>query len=592
MKLFRFVFLTGAALSTISAAERWYEIRLAGAPTGYVHESVEPRPNGATYTTEEMLFVINRMGSKVEVRSKGQTLEDGAGLFVSLESETSSSQQTTTFHATRTATGIELQTRTGDKSYTRVIPVSEPIYGTEGAERLTREKANNKVTFAMFQPEFGGLVHYTRTLLSRDRLPVPGEGAVLEETSDTTPGITRITLDRDGNPIERSYDLPFGHVVARVTTRETALAAAEGSELPAESWGRTLAHSNIRLPDPRSIERVKLKLTQHHPELGWPTFDGPTQRVLEKTANTVVLEVLRPSLNPTTTQIDEASYLKPNALLQSDESEVMRLARTIAGNEPDRFKAARKLQDWSAANMKLGLGIAGAPASEVARNRSGTCIAYSILLASLDRAAGIPSRFAMGYVYVDGIWGAHAWTEVLVNGQWIPLDSAVYRPGIADAARFQFGSYTLDDQMSAATADGARMYGNIDVAVLEYTINGHTIRVPEGAPDHTIAGDTYGNQWLGISVRKPDGARFTTLDAVYPDSTVVAVESDSGKVTIEQAHAHTTVDGKPGLVVSSAMKTRLAIADGESFWVLTAEGNDGERLLNEVASGWKWISGK
>jgi hypothetical protein len=284
--------------------------------------------------------------------------------------------------------------------------------------------------------------------------------------------------------------------------------------------------------------------------------------------------------------------LKPNALLQSDESEVMRLARTIAGNEPDRFKAARKLQDWSAANMKLGLGIAGAPASEVARNRSGTCIAYSILLASLDRAAGIPSRFAMGYVYVDGIWGAHAWTEVLVNGQWIPFDSAVYRPGIADAARFQFGSYTLDDQMSAATADGARMYGNIDVAVLEYTINGHTIRVPEGAPDHTIAGDTYGNQWLGISVRKPDGARFTTLDAVYPDSTVVAVESDSGKVTIEQAHAHTTVDGKPGLVVSSAMKTRLAIADGESFWVLTTEGNDGERLLNEVASGWKWISGK
>ena len=135
------------------------------------------------------------------------------------------------------------------------------------------------------------------------------------------------------------------------------------------------------------------------------------------------------------------------------------------------------------------------------------------------------------------------------------------------------------------------MYGNIDVAVLEYTIDGHTIQVPEGAPDHTIAGDVYRNSWLGISVRKPDGARFTSLDAVYPDATVVAVESDSGKVTIEQAHAHTTVDGKPGLVVSSsAMKTRLAIAAGESFWVLTAEGKDGERLLNEVASGWKWIS--
>jgi hypothetical protein len=380
--------------------------------------------------------------------------------------------------------------------------------------------------------------------------------------------------------------------VSRITTREIALQAAAGAELPAESWGRTLAHSNIRLPDPRSIERVKLKLTHRHPELGWPAFDAPTQRVIEKSANTVVLEISRPSLGHGTAQIDEAPYLKPNALLQSDDSEVVRLAGAIAGGEPDRFKAARKLHEWAAANMKLGLGVAGAPASEVARNREGTCIAYAILLASLDRAAGIPSRFAMGYAYLDGIWGAHAWTEVAIDGQWIPLDSAVYRPGIADAARFQFDSYTLDDQMSAANADGARMFGNIDVAVLEYTIAGRTIRVPEGAPDHTIEGDTYRNPWLGISIRKPHNARFATLDAVYPDATVVAVEGDSGRVAIEQAQPTRTIDGKPALVVSSAMKKRLVSADGESFWVLTAEGKDSERLLGEVVSGWKWISGK
>jgi transglutaminase-like putative cysteine protease len=588
MKLLRSVLLTAAAFSTLTAADRWYEIRLAGAPTGYVHETVDPRPNGATYTTEEMLFAINRMGSKVEVKSKSETMEDRAGLFVSLDSEASSSQQTTVFHAIRTAAGIELQTRTGDKSYTRVIPVSEPIYGPEGAERLTRDhlkNAGDKITYTIFQPALGGLVHMTGSLQSRDR-----QGAVLEEHSDTTPGITRITLDRDGNPIERAYDLPFGHVVTRITTRETALAAAKGSDLPGESWGRTLAHSNIRLPDPRAIEQVKLKLTHHRPELGWPSFDAPTQRVIEKTANSVILEISRPSLSPTTSHIDDAPYLKPNALLQSDDSEVMRLARTIAGDETDGFKAARKLHDWAAANMKLGLGIAGAPASEVARNRRGTCIAYSILLASLDRAAGIPSRYVMGYAYVEGIWGAHAWTEILVNAQWIPLDSALYRPGIADAARFQFASYALDDQMSAANADGARMYGNIDVAVLEYTIGGRTVRVPDGAQDHTIAGDTYRNPWLGISVRKPQGASFTSLDAVYPDATVVAIESGTGKVSIEQMQPTKPIDGKPALVISSVMKTRLVIADGESLWMLTAEGKDSERLLDEVVSGWKWIS--
>src|SRR5258708_2571870 len=319
-------------------------------------------------------------------------------------------------------------------------------------------------------------------------------------------------------------------------------------------------------------------------------FEGPTQGSNEKSAKPGVLGSSRPALGRGSTQIDETPYLKPNSLLQSDDPEVMRLARAITGDEPDRFRAARKLHDWTASNMKLGLGIAGAPASEVARNRRGTCIAYSILLASMARDAGIPSRVAMGYVYVEGIWGAHAWTEILVDGQWIPLDSAIYRPGIADAARFQVARYALDDQMSAANADGARMYGNIDVAVLEYTIGGRTVRVPDGGQDHTIAGDTYRNPWLGISVQKPHDARFTALDAVYPDSTVVAIESDSGKVSIEQMQPTKAVDGRPALVISSVMKTRLVIADGESIWMVTAEGKDSERLLDEVVSGWKWIS--
>jgi len=94
-----------AAVSGLSAAERWFEIRLAGAPTGYVRETVEPRAEGGYSTTEEMLFVINRMGSKVEIKSKSTTVEDRAGNFVSIESEGSSSHQTTRFTARRTSAG-------------------------------------------------------------------------------------------------------------------------------------------------------------------------------------------------------------------------------------------------------------------------------------------------------------------------------------------------------------------------------------------------------------------------------------------------------------------------------------------------------
>jgi transglutaminase-like putative cysteine protease len=64
------------------------------------------------------------------------------------------------------------------------------------------------------------------------------------------------------------------------------------------------------------------------------------------------------------------------------------------------------------------------PASEVVRNRRGTCFGYAVLLASLARAAGIPSRFRMGFAYTHGVWGDHAWVEMLVGKQWVPMDAA------------------------------------------------------------------------------------------------------------------------------------------------------------------------
>ena len=57
----------------------------------------------------------------------------------------------------------------------------------------------------------------------------------------------------------------------------------------------------------------------------------------------------------------------------------------------------------------------------------------------------------MGFVYLNGIWGGHAWTEMLIDGNWIQMDAAVDNgPGAADAARFYFAESTLD--VAPATA--------------------------------------------------------------------------------------------------------------------------------------------
>lgn len=207
---------------------------------------------------------------------------------------------------------------------------------------------------------------------------------------------------------------------------------------------------NVRLPEERFVDSVRLRIIHKQPELGWPNLETDNQRVIERTANYVVLEVDRPqpkSLQerPVATDAALAPYLSPNALLQSDDPNIVAIAKSVVGNERDAWKAALALQLWTNEHVRFDSGIAVASASEVARNRHGTCFGYAMLLGALTRAAGIPSRLRMGYVYAGGIWGGHAWIDVRIGDEWIPLDGALYTPGAADAARFSFFRSSLEE---------------------------------------------------------------------------------------------------------------------------------------------------
>ncbi len=155
----------------------------------------------------------------------------------------------------------------------------------------------------------------------------------IKTTIDSVAGDVVEEYDSDGVLWENERDMPFGKMVIRIAGRETALAATAGADLPAESFDRTMARSNVRFADARSIERIQLKITHKKPEMGWPAFRSPTQTILEKTSSTVTLEVVSPARKASTEKIDEARFLRPNQILQSDDVEVARLAHQIAADE-------------------------------------------------------------------------------------------------------------------------------------------------------------------------------------------------------------------------------------------------------------------
>ena len=120
------------------------------------------------------------------------------------------------------------------------------------------------------------------------------------------------------------------------------------------------------------------------------------------------------------------AYLASSSLVQSDDVAVKELAAQVDRGAPGSAERASALA--TAVNQlisKKNFTQAFASAAEVARRREGDCTEHSVLLTAMARASGIPARVAVGLVYVDGLggFGFHMWSEVYVDGHWLPLDA-------------------------------------------------------------------------------------------------------------------------------------------------------------------------
>lgn len=599
--------------------QRTWDLKLADQPSGSFIESSLAGKDGHVTTRERMAMEINRLGSKVSITSETETVENGAGEMQSVVASMSSSQAATRLLVSRTDEGLRVETEAGGKSYEKKIPAIGTIVGPKGIEKLSREtlkKEGAAISYRMFSPEFGNVATVERKVIGT----VADKGQKLlkcEETIEGFPGKQLVTIDENGRWVSRRQTFPFGELSIepsdRTVTGPSPAAPPASTILPKESYDRTMARSNIPLPDPRSISAVTLRIRHLKPELGWPDLEGPGQRVLEKSSSTVMLEAHRRDKG--SGQLDEKpdeSCLRPNALIQSDDAEVIRIAREVTANVDGDFEKARRLHNWVNQNLRFDLGIAVAPASEVVRNRRGTCVAYAVLLAALERAAGLPSRVVMGFAYANGIWGGHAWTEAYLDQRWIALDSALFSPGPADAARLRFGASSGDDQLVKILAAGAQLYGNVECQVTAFELNGRLVKVPEKVTLHQIAGQRYSNPWLGFSLEAPKGFRFTKTDAVFPDRTVVALEgAQARKVTVSMTNIGSDTDAEireafsslgdltirkrtlgslPGEIASTSKAARLVCKQGNSLWVLTAEGDWPDKLLEQIAATWRWTS--
>jgi transglutaminase-like putative cysteine protease len=614
--------------------DQWYIIKIGGNAVGYLHENLQRLPGRAPgdkgeilRTNSEMKVVLNRLGSRVEISFVSATDESADGRLLAVQSEMMASNQKTTSGAVIKPGVIELRSEAGGKSYIRTLNYTGELYGPEGIRQLSVPRLKNpgdKVAVQTFIAEATLVSRLERSAISEETIHLGSENIPTIKVEENIAGVAvkrTVWLDTLGTAVKQEEPGPFGITEAMRTDRATALAAAAGGELPEEMYKSSIVRTNIRLPRARSIDRLRLRLTHKNPGLGWPDLNAPNQKVLDQTDKTMVLEIKRPqpakdASFPVAVTDANRAFLLPNVYIQSDDAEIQHLARELVAGEKDIFSAALILRRWVAENMKFDLGIAFAPSTEIFRDRRGTCVGYATLLATMSRAAGIPSRVVMGYVDALGMFGGHAWAEILVGKEWIPLDAAIVNDGAADATRFYFVASSLAEGLGDLALGAAQqIFGQVGIEIMEYEIAKKTHIVPEGAKPYEAAGNRYENPWLGIKIDKPKDFKFGSLDAIWPDPSVVEVEGPAGvKAVLEQLTIYPWQDTEKAIedileklvpegrvekskagghqvyFTDSAreLKSAAAISRGLDIFVWIVEGKNAPKLARRIAASFKF----
>jgi hypothetical protein len=130
-------------------------------------------------------------------------------------------------------------------------------------------------------------------------------------------------------------------------------------------------------------------------------------------------------------------YTKSEKFIDSNSNKIIDAANTITAGEEDPFKKAEMLYnfvikklDYDYERMKEK-SFKISEASDILNWDKGVCTDYSLLYASLCRAAGIPCKFIVGlslhsisseYNGVSSM--SHAWNEIKLPGYgWVPIDA-------------------------------------------------------------------------------------------------------------------------------------------------------------------------
>lgn len=454
---------TGTAKATKrdSSRDAWFVYYLGGSKLGYLGFTRDTLREGnrdlVRYAADSRLS-IQRQGQVSDIRLQFSTVETPEGKLVRVEGEARIGPTPIVYQGRLVGPNLELETITRGKPQLQKIPWTDEVGGFFAIEQsLERQplKPGEKRSLKKLEPIVNQIVSVDLTArdLETTRL-VSDEAKLLRVESVMTFGDGKTQLESVFwvDPQGRTHKSlsKSDRMESYRTSREDAMAEPKGPRY--DLAFSALVKLAKPLEDAHSTTRVRyrVKLDEDDPSQVFAT--GLTQRVKKIDGTSCELEVraVRPD-TPAAEGFDKPDAAPtddergPNNLLQSDDERVIEIAKKAAPEEKDPWKLSLALEKAVHGLIRRkNFSQAFSSAADVARDPQGDCTEHAVLLAALARVRGIPSRVAIGLVYVpsEASFGFHMWNEVYIGDRWLPLDATLGRGGIG-AGHLKLGDTNL-----------------------------------------------------------------------------------------------------------------------------------------------------
>ena len=241
----------------------------------------------------------------------------------------------------------------------------------------------------------------------------------------TGPFTTEYWLDRRGR-ITRMALVELG-VRGCISDAETA---RDISYLKTDDGFTLTVRSKSHFPNVYKVTRAEIAVKWEGIPFEEFSFEDNRQKVMTQRVSgdeyEVMLEVAKvplPSKRIVTPVDNErfAPFLGDTEFIKPSDPSIKRQLAEIKGVEQDVLAVSMRILSWISENIRPDLIVETLTGPEVLEKRRGKCSEHATLFASLARAAGIPTKVALGEAYMGDRWLGHMWNEVWL-GEWVTVD--------------------------------------------------------------------------------------------------------------------------------------------------------------------------